>query len=95
MGGMTAFMIVVCGTSLVCYVLMTRVQNRNARRRSLDGENFGTSSDIHDSGSEGWNILGWFGGDNSSSDSSGNSGDSGGSDSGGGDSGGGDGGGGD
>jgi hypothetical protein len=91
-GEMAAFGIAVGGTSLVCYLLMTRLQNPRANRRSLrdgpspDGGNF--------TGSNGWSISSRFGGDNSAFDSSGNPGDSGGSDSGGGaDGGGGDGGG--
>jgi hypothetical protein len=76
-------------SSITAFMLMTRLQNRNARRRSSAGEYSGTSSAIYDSGGgDGGIILGWFGGDNPSSDNSGASGDSCGSDSGGGDSGG-------
>ena len=32
--GMTAFMVAVGGTSLICYLLMNRVQNRKDRRKS-------------------------------------------------------------
>ncbi len=35
--GMTTFMLAVGGTSLVCYVLMTRAQNRGAQRRGSGG----------------------------------------------------------
>jgi hypothetical protein len=90
---MTAFAIAVGGTSLVCYLLMTRLQNRRANRREpCDGF-------LPDGGSytaaEGWIISSRFGGDNPAFDSSGNPGDSAGGDSGGGaDAGGGDGGGG-
>jgi hypothetical protein len=34
-GGMAAFMVTVGGTSLICYLLMNRVQNRKARRESV------------------------------------------------------------
>jgi hypothetical protein len=84
MGGMTAFMIAVSGTSLICYLLMTRVQYRTARRR-------GTADDGGSSYSSGGdrNIFGWFSSDNSTSPHSGASGDFGSGDSRGGDSGGG------
>ena len=76
---MTAFGIAVGATSLICYLLMTRLQGRRANRGSSghspspDGANF--------AGSDGWSIVTWFGGDNSASDSPGNPIDSGGSDS--------------
>ena len=79
---MAAFGIAVGGTSLVCYLLMTRLQNRRASRRSRrddpssDGGNY--------TGADSWSISSWFGGDNPAFDSSGNPSDSGGSDSGGG-----------
>jgi hypothetical protein len=84
---MTALAIAVGGTSPICYLLMTRLQNRRANRGSSghspapDGGNF--------AGGDGWSIFTWFGGDNSASDSSGNPGDSAGSNSGGGGDGGG------
>jgi len=34
MSGMAAFMAAVGGTSLICYLLMNRVQNRTTRRDS-------------------------------------------------------------
>jgi hypothetical protein len=59
-GGMTAFMMAVGGTSLACYLLMTRVQNRSARRNSAgDGSGNGSSSDA---GGSGWSMPSWFGG---------------------------------
>src|SRR5260370_6717047 len=81
-GEMPAFGIAVGGASLVCYLLMTRLQNRRAIRSSAgDGS-------LPDSGSytvgDGRSISGWFGGENSAFDSSGNPSDSGGGDSGGG-----------
>ncbi len=91
MSGMTAFLIGVGGVSMVCYWLMTRVQNRSARRSSTsDGPSNDYSYDSSSSG--GWNIAGWFSGDNSSSGTSGTSGSwdsGGGADSGGGGDGGG------
>ena len=42
--GMTAFMAAVGGTSLVCYLLMNRVQNRQSERNSAGGDASGTSS---------------------------------------------------
>jgi hypothetical protein len=84
---MTAFGIAVGGTSLICCLLMTRLQNRRANRGSSgrsaapDGGNY--------AGGEGWSIFKLFGGDNSISDSSGNPADSAGTDSGGGSDGGG------
>src|SRR5437879_4522989 len=91
---MMAFAIAVGGTSLVCYLLMTRSQNRRANRRAPrdgflpDGANY--------TAAEGWSISSRFGGDSPACDSSGNPSDSAGGDSGGGaDGGGADGGGGD
>ena len=92
--GLTAIMVAVGGTSLVCYWLMKRLQNGTARRSSAAGDNSSYSDgSSHDSGG-GWNVFNWFSSDSSSSDNSGGSDSSGSSDSGGGDSGGGDGGGG-
>ncbi|QDW40374.1 hypothetical protein FFI89_026535 [Bradyrhizobium sp. KBS0727] len=87
----TAFLAAVGGTSLICYLLMNRVQNRSARRHGTPGDSAGSGTS-YDSGSDGWSIFSWFSSDTSSSDSSGASGDWGGSDDGtggGGDSGGG------
>ena len=90
--GMAALMLAVSGTSLLCYFLMTRAENRGAtQRRRLAGDGSGSSSS-YDSGGDISGIFGWFGGDASSSGTSDASGGSC-SDSGGGD-GGGDGGGG-
>ena len=92
--GMTAFMVAVSGTSLICYVLMVRMHNRRDRRQSAGGDTSGIGQgDI--SGGEGWNPFSWFGSDSSSSDSSSSSSDSSGDSGGGGGDGGGSGGGGD
>ena len=84
-GEMTAFAIAAGGTSLVCYLLMTRLPNRRANRRVPrggflpDGGNY--------TAAEGWIISSRLGSDNPAFDSSGNPSDGG--DSGGGDGGGG------
>jgi hypothetical protein len=86
--GMTAFMAAVGGTSLVCYLLMNRVQNRKSERESAGGDTSGTSSS-GSSGGDGWSLLSWFGSDSSSLDGSTSSSDSGGDSGGGGGDGGG------
>ena len=78
---MAAFGIAIAGTSLVCYALMTRAENIRRKRRTAgdnatDGGNY--------SGSDGWTLASWFGGDHSPTDSSGNPSDFGGGDGGGG-----------
>jgi hypothetical protein len=73
---MAAFGIAVGGSSLICCVLMTRLQNRRANRGS-SGHSSGPDGG-NDTGSDGWSISTWFGGDNSASDSSGNPCDAGG-----------------
>jgi hypothetical protein len=65
------------GTALICYLLMTRWQNRRA--------NSGSSDQLGPDGGDGWSIFTWFGGGNSAEDSPGNPGDPVRSDSGGGD----------
>ena len=57
MSGMAAFMAAVGGTSLICYLLMNRVQNRNSRRESA-GAYGATSGDS--SGGNGWSLLSWL-----------------------------------
>jgi hypothetical protein len=74
--GMTAFMMAVGGTSLVCYLLMNRAHNRKARRESAGGDASGMGP--ADSSGGGWNLLSGFGNDSSSSHNSGSSSDSGG-----------------
>ena len=63
-----AFAIGVGATSLICYLLMTRLPNRRANRASsgfgTDGVDFG--------GSGGWSLSHGFGGDHSALDASGN-----------------------
>ncbi|MEH2548830.1 hypothetical protein V1283_005475 [Bradyrhizobium sp. AZCC 2262] len=86
--GMTAFMVAVSGTSLICYLLMVRVQNRKDQRQSAGSDTSGIGPG-DSSGGEGWNPFSWFGSDSSSSDSSSSSSDSSGDSGGGGDGGGG------
>jgi hypothetical protein len=81
-GEMAAFGIAVGGTSLVCYLLVTRLQNRRANRTvPRDGS---LPDGGHFAGADSWSTFRWFGGDNRALDSSGNPGDSGGGDCGGG-----------
>jgi hypothetical protein len=91
MSGMAAFMVAIGGTSLICYLLMNRAQNRKPRRESAGGDSYGTTSSASSDGT-GWNLFSWGGSDSSSSHDSASSSDSGGGD-GGGDGGGGGGGG--
>jgi hypothetical protein len=63
---MAAFGLAVGGTSLICYALMTRLQNSQRTRRS-SGE--GSASDGGNYG-DGWTLAGWFANDHSMSDSS-------------------------
>jgi hypothetical protein len=57
---MGTFAIAVGGTSLICYALMTRLQNRRANRGS-SGDSSGAGSDNY-GGGDGWSISNWFGG---------------------------------
>jgi hypothetical protein len=82
---MTALGIAVGGTSLIGYLLMTRLRN-DKRSRGSSPDSSGSDSG-HYAGGEGWGIASWFGGGDSASDNSCTSSDGG--DSGGGDSGGG------
>jgi hypothetical protein len=64
-----AFGIAVGGTSLICYLLMTRLQNRRASR----GSSGGSGADGGDyGGGDGWSFSHWFGGGHSALDPSGN-----------------------
>jgi hypothetical protein len=78
---MAAFGIAVGGTSLICYALMTRLQNRK-RKRGVSGDSSSDGGIYNYSSGDGWSLPSWFGGDHSASDSSGNPIDSGGGDSG-------------
>ena len=92
-GAMVAFVCAVAGTSMICYALMTRAERVKRNRRSVGDTSIDGGSS---SGSEGWAVASWFGGDHTTTDSSGNPSDFSGGDFSGGDSGGGsDGGGGD
>ena len=86
MNGMTALMVAI-GTSLICYLLAKRVQNRNTRREGVsDSGSYGSSSS---SSTDGWNLFSWGSSDSSAHDSSSSSDSGGDSGGGGGDSGGG------
>jgi hypothetical protein len=81
-GAVAAFGMAVGGTSLICYLLMTRLQNRRAHRGS-SGD--GSGADGGDNGgTDGWSLSHWFGGGYSALDGSGNPIDFSGGDSGGG-----------
>jgi hypothetical protein len=67
MSGMTAFLIAAGGVSVICYWLMTRVQNR-AIWRSSDASGGDYSFDSGSIG--GWSFASLFSSNNSSSDSS-------------------------
>jgi hypothetical protein len=82
--GMAAFGVAVGGTSLVCYLLMNRVQNLRARRGSSGGSGLDGGGSIDDS------LFAWSGGGHATLDSSGNPSDGGGDSAGCGDGGGGD-----
>ena len=88
-GAMTALVIAVGGTSLICYVVTTRLQNRRAPRLSSSDSSGADGAGY--AGDHGGTLFGWSGGGHSASDSSGNPVDGGGdgSDSGGGGDGGG------
>ena len=58
---MAAFGIAVGGTSLICYLLMTRSQNSRRKRRSA-GDSSATDGGNY-SGGDGWTIASWFGGE--------------------------------
>ena len=78
-GAMVAFGFAVAGTSMICYALMTRAERVKRNRRSVGDTSIDGGSM---SGSEGWSVASWFGGDHSATDSSGNPSDSSGGDSG-------------
>jgi hypothetical protein len=78
-GAVAAFGIAVGGTSLICYLLITRLQNRRAIRGSSGN---GSGADGGDYGG-GWSLSHGFGSDHSALDPSGNPIDFGGGDSGG------------
>jgi hypothetical protein len=87
--GMAAFMVAVGGTSLICYLLMNRVQNRKARRENVSDGTYSGIGAGDSSSADGWNLFSWSGSDSSSSHDSPSSSDSGGDSGGGGGDGGG------
>ena len=72
---MTAFAVAVGGTSLVCYLLMTRLQNRRANRSAPRGDFLSDWGNY--TAAEGWIISSRLGSDNPAFDSSGNPSDGG------------------
>jgi hypothetical protein len=79
MSGMAVFMVAIGGTSLICYLLMNRVQNRKAQRESAgDGAYSGIGGGSDSSSSNGWNLFSWSSSESSSSHDSASSGESGG-----------------
>ena len=87
-GAMATFGIVVGGTSLICYLLMTRSQSGKRNLRS-SGDSSTPDGGGYAAG-DGGTLASWFGSGHSVSDSSGNPSDFGAGDSGGGGDGGGD-----
>jgi hypothetical protein len=87
-GPAVAFGIAVGVTSLICYLLMTRVRNGKRNLRS-SGDSATPDGGSHAAG-DGGTLAGWFGSGHSALDSSGNPSDFGAGDSGGGGDGGGD-----
>jgi hypothetical protein len=92
----TTFLVAVSATSAVCYVLMTRLQNRRVRPASPSGDTSSSDSGGISSNGDGWSLGSLFGhassgGSGHATDSCGwdSGGDGGGSDCGGGDGGGG------
>ncbi len=64
---MAAFGVTVCGTSLICYLLMTRLRDRRSDRKSSRGSSGSDAGDYSggDGGSDGGSHSNWFGGDHS------------------------------
>ena len=81
--GMTAFMVAVGETSLVCFLLMNRGKPARPGRENAGGDASGTGPG--DSSGGGWGPLSWSGSDSSSSHNSSSSSDFGGDSGGGGD----------
>ncbi|WOH65032.1 hypothetical protein [Bradyrhizobium sp. BWA-3-5] len=88
---MAAFIVAVGGTSLICFLLMNRGQNRKARRESVSDGTYSSIGGSDSSSTESWSLFSWGGSDSSSSqdstsssDTSGDSGGGGGGDGGGG-----------
>jgi hypothetical protein len=57
---LTTFLAAVSAASAVCYLLMTRMENRRARRVSQGGRT-GSSDGGYTSDSDGWSLGGLFG----------------------------------
>jgi hypothetical protein len=63
MSGMATFIVAVGGTSLICYLLMNRVQKR---KTASDSGSYGSGDS---SSADGWNLFSWSSSDSSSHDS--------------------------
>ena len=84
MSGIAVFMVAVGGTSLICYLLMNRVQNRKAPRESAGDGAYSGIGGSDSSSSNGWSLFSCSGIESSSSHDFASSCDSGGGDGGGG-----------
>ena len=67
MSGIAVFMMAIGGTSLICYLLMNRVQNRKAQRESAGDGAYSGIGGSDSSSSNGWNLFSWSGSESSSS----------------------------
>src|SRR5947207_14079425 len=56
----TTFLVAVSATSAVCYLLMTRMQNRHVRRASPGGDTSSSDGGISSNG-DGWSLGSLFG----------------------------------
>ena len=74
--GMAAFMVAVGGTSLICFLLMNRGQNRKARRESVSDGTYSSIGGSDSSSTASWSLFSWGGSDSSSSHDSASSSDS-------------------
>ena len=73
---LTAIAIAVGSTSLICFVLMARLERRRSGRRTVS-DGGGSEGGTFAGGDSGSHFWGWFSGDHFASDSSGHSGGSG------------------
>ncbi|MCA6118494.1 hypothetical protein J6524_26995 [Bradyrhizobium sp. WSM 1738] len=84
MSGMATFMVAVGGTSLICYLLMNRVQNRKTRREGGSDSAYAGIGAGDSSSADSWSLFSPNNSDSSSSHDSASSSDSGGGSDGGG-----------
>jgi hypothetical protein len=81
MNAMATVGIAVAGTTLLCFVLMTRLENGRRNRRSSADVSSSGSADYAAAG--GWSLFNWGDGQDAATDGCGHAADSGGGDSGG------------